>query len=43
MRGFELRDEGCFTDAGMYLEVCHEGGEVLILLLEQSDNLAVLR
>ena len=43
VRGSELRDEGCCIDTRMYLEVCHEGGEVLILLLEQSGNLAFLR
>ena len=33
-RRSELRDEGCCTDARMYLEVCQEGKEVLVLLLE---------
>ena len=41
MRGFEFRDEGCCTDAGMYLDVCPQGEEVLVLLLEQSGNVAV--
>ena len=30
----ELRNEGCCTDAGMYLDVCLQGEEVLVLLLE---------
>ena len=41
VRGSEFRDEGCCTDAGMYLEVCLGGEEVLVLLLEQSGNVAV--
>ena len=41
MRGSEFRDEGCCTDAGMYLDVCLQGEEVLMLLLEQSGDVAV--
>ena len=41
MRGSELRDEGCCTVAGMYLDACLEGEEVLVLLLEESGNVAV--
>ena len=41
VRGSELRDEGCCTDAGMYLDACLQGEEVLVLLLEQSGDDAV--
>ena len=41
MSGSDLRDEEYCTDAGIYLEVCPEGEEVLVLLLEKSDNVAV--
>ena len=41
MSGSALRDEGCCTDAGMYLEACLEDEEVLVLLLEQSCNVVV--
>ena len=40
-RGSELRDEGCCTVAGMYLDACLEGEEVLVLLLEESGDVAV--
>ena len=41
MRGSEFRDEGCCTDAGMYVDVCLEGEKVLVHLLEQSGDVAV--
>ena len=41
VRGSELRDEGCCTDVGMYLDVCLQGEEVLVLLLEMSGNVTV--
>ena len=41
VRGSDLRDEGCCTDAGMYLDACLQGEEVLGLLLEQSGDAAV--
>ena len=41
VRGSELRDEGCCIDARMYLDMCPEGEGVLVLLLEQSGNVAV--
>ena len=37
----ESRDEGCCTDAGMYLDACLQGEEVLVLLFEQSGDVAV--
>ena len=41
MRGSEFRDEGCCTDARMYLDACPQGEEVLVLLLEQSGDVTV--
>ena len=41
VRGSEFRDEGCCTDARMYLDACLQGEEVLVLLLEQSGDVAV--
>ena len=41
MSGSDLRDEGYCTNARVFLEVCPEGGEVLVLFLEKSDNVAV--
>ena len=35
-RGSELRDQGCCTDAGMYLEAYPKGEEVLVLMLEKE-------
>ena len=37
-RGSELRDEGCYTDAGIFLLAGPEGREILQRLLEQSGN-----
>ena len=41
VRGSEFRDEGCCTDARMYLDVCPQGEEVLVLLLEQSGDVTI--
>ena len=41
VRGSKVRDEGCCNDARMYLEACPQGEEVLVLLLEQSGDVAV--